>query len=175
MSSKNQNTIIAFDGHDGSGKTSLSKELAALWTGIYVRPFGGITGRMLIESFEHKNFNLTFEIGLNAIRETENLYSNSLLVFDRHWMTVLSLLPKELRLKWSIYPPTVLCWTDLQTTKSRLVKRNEQQFDDKYHQYYIDKYPQLVGTQNLLKIDTGRNDFKSCLNQINEWKTNLKI
>jgi len=171
----NKNKIIVLDGHDGSGKTTLSKMLAAHINGIYVRPFGGKNGKVLIESAEKKEYELTIQIGIDSIQQIYNQHTNQTLVFDRHWMTVLSLLPEQLWKKWTIYPPTILCWANLQTTKKRLHQRMEQKFDDEYHQSYLNIYKNLVSHHNSLIIDTNRESIQDSLNTINQWLNNNNI
>ena len=60
---KNGNLHIVFDGHDGTGKTTLSQQVADYCGGIYVRPFGGQMGLDLIEAYENKDHQLTIQKG----------------------------------------------------------------------------------------------------------------
>ena len=169
------NTILAFDGHDGSGKTTLCKAIAEQLGGIYVRPFGGSNGIDLIEAADDKDYLSVLKIGLNSIKEVEKNYSNSILVFDRHWMTVLSLVPEEYWKKWEEYPPTILCWADLSTTKERLATRIEKKFDDEYHKYYLKRYVALKDFKQSKLINTGENNIQSCLNEISLWMATNEI
>ena len=169
------NTILAFDGHDGSGKTTLSKMMAERLDAKYVRPFGGENGINLIRAAEDKDYPMTLEIGMNSIREIEESYNDSVLVFDRHWMTVLSLVPRSYWPEWSVFPPTVLCWADLETTKSRLALRDEEKFDDDYHSFYLKKYVDLKEYRSSELINTGENDIQSCIKKIEQWLKKIKI
>ncbi|HZH71409.1 MAG TPA: hypothetical protein VFD91_02860 [Mariniphaga sp.] len=52
---KNGNLHIVFDGHDGTGKSTLSQLTANYCGGIYVRPFGGQEDLNLIKASEDKD------------------------------------------------------------------------------------------------------------------------
>lgn len=169
------NTILAFDGHDGSGKTTLCKIIAEQLGGVYVRPFGGNNGINLIEAADNEDYLSVLKIGMDSIREAEKDYTDSILVFDRHWMTVLSLVPEPYWEKWKDFPPAILCWADLTTTKERLCTRDEAQFDDDYHSYYLNRYVALSNYKQSKLIDTGENNIQSCLKQIRIWMDTIKI
>ncbi len=146
--------IIALDGHDGVGKTTLAKRLAETNCGIYVRPFGGSTGIKLIQAAEAKSYEKVIEIGKNAIeKETESEHAKPL-IFDRHWITVLSLLPKQYWKCWPKPVHTFLCSADLETIKSRIAPRKEKKFDDNYHSHYLHTYIQIAKECNCVVIDT---------------------
>ena len=63
------NSIIALDGHDGVGKTTLAKALSDQLNGVYIRPFGGKVGIDLIEAAEAKAYEKVITIGKQAIEE----------------------------------------------------------------------------------------------------------
>jgi thymidylate kinase len=166
---KNGNLHIVFDGHDGTGKTTLSQQVADYCGGIYVRPFGGQMGLDLIEAYENKDHQLTIELGFKAIERIDSQYQNSILVFDRHWMTVLSLLEPNY---WSILvntPPTILCWADLQNTKNRLSSRPEKQYSDEYHTMYLNIYKTLAASFGAFVLDTSNKTLEDSFTIIKNW------
>ncbi len=172
---KDNYIIIALDGHDGSGKTTLCKLLAASLGGTYVRPFTVEYGESLIRSAEMKNYHETISIGEEAIREACNNHEGGLLIMDRHWMTVLSLLPKVWHSRWYMFPPVILCWCDLHTTKQRIASRNEEKFSDNYHSYYLETYKKLAHFYDVPVIDTGNNSINTSIFEIINWLKNNKI
>ncbi len=172
---KNGNHHIVFDGHDGTGKSTLSQLIANYCGGTYVRPFGGQDGLNLIKAYENKDYLLTLNIGFNAIEKIDKQYRNSTLIFDRHWMTVLSLVePKHWSL-WNHKPPTILCWTDLQNTKNRLSNRTEKQYSDKYHTKYLEIYKALATNFGCFILDTSNRTVNDSLNIIKDWLQNNNI
>ncbi|MBK6699592.1 MAG: hypothetical protein IPG55_06760 [Saprospiraceae bacterium] len=164
----NGNSLIAFDGHDGSGKTTLSKMFAEKTDTIYVRPFSGDMGTRLLELAEKKDFDSVSKFGADIINNIYARYKNEILVFDRHWMTVFSLLPEKYWYNevWLPLPKTILCYVDLRTTLSRLKNRMEEEFDRDYHNNYLAIYMKLG---SYFKVDVLRTDqfgISECLNKI---------
>ncbi len=167
----NGNKIIAFDGHDGSGKTTLSKMFAEKIDAIYVRPFSGDMGTRLLELAEKKDYDSVSKFGSDTIQNIYTRYKNETLVFDRHWMTVFSLIPEKYwdDEAWSPLPKTILCYVDLETTLSRLKNRMEEEFDRDYHNNYLTIYMKLA---NHFKVDVLRTDqyeISECLNKITDF------
>jgi len=172
---ENNNVTVAFDGHDGAGKTTLAKLLVSEIDGVFVRPFANNNGVSLIDAFEKGDNNFTMQLGRSLIQDVYNNHSKKTLVFDRHWMTVLSLIDEKYWANWSYFPQTILCWADLKTTKERLNIRAERKYDESYHKYYLGIYKKLAEKFNILVIDTSNMSTPHCLNKIISWVNDKKI
>jgi thymidylate kinase len=168
---KSNNLILAIDGHDGSGKTTLAKLLAEKVNGIYVRPFAEDAGVKLIEYFEKKEYEKVSLFGREMIRQHDELYDNEILIYDRHWMTVFSLLPESYWNEriWHPLPPTTLCFSDLENSLTRLRKRMEKSYEESYHTYYLDLYKKLATRFGANILRTDEHTIEACLKELMEW------
>ena len=130
--------IIVLDGHDGAGKTTLARLAAATLGGTYVKPFDSTLGDMIAWLCEEQGFELADELSRASIRKIMEEHTESpLLIFDRHWLSMFTLFPVKLRASWFTLPTTILCWTDLETTKARLSTRGEDPGNDAEHEHFI--------------------------------------
>lgn len=146
--------LLAIDGHDGSGKTTLAKLVAKELGGQYVHPFYGQLGDYISWTFRTKRFELTDLVSRSALEHAiEQNSDEQLLVFDRHWMSMFTVLPEEYHNNWMPLPATVLCWTDLQTTILRLVERGEDPSGEK-HEFYINAYKGMAIKYEVPIINT---------------------
>ncbi len=163
--------MLALDGHDGSGKTTLSKLLAEKIGGVYIRPFAGDAGIELIQHFEKKDYKKVSLFGYEMIKRHYDSYNNEILVYDRHWMTVFSLLPETYWSDklWNPLPATTLCFSDLKGTLTRLKKRTEKSYEESYHAYYVDLYSKLAKKYHANILRTDVQDIETCLNKLIEW------
>ena len=159
------------DGHDGSGKTTLAKLLSEKINGIYVRPFAGAAGMELIEHFEKKDYKQVSAFGKEMIDQHYRMYENEILVYDRHWMTVFSLLPETYwnDKKWHPLPATTLCFADLEHSLARLKKRTEKSYEESYHRYYLDLYMKLAKHVGANILRTDQHPIDECLKQLITW------
>jgi energy-coupling factor transporter ATP-binding protein EcfA2 len=166
--SQNGNRIVAIDGHDGSGKTTLSKMLAEKIGAVYVRPFGGEKGHAIIESANKKEYDRVSEIGIEQIRKLDLEYRDEMLIFDRHWMTIFSLIPERYWEKdgWFPLPFTILCYSGLEQTFSRLAERKEEKFNEKYHLDYLDIYLRLSNRFNIPVIRTDNDTVEESFSRL---------
>ena len=167
--------IIALDGHDGSGKTTLAKLLADETGGRYLRPFGGEAGVELLNYAEKKEYNKLSLFGITQINKVISGYSNELLICDRHWLTVFSLLPEEYwdDSAWLPLPPTVLCFAGLDTTLARLGERKEEEYDLDYHSYYLEVYLKLGKKFNTELLRTDQYNTGESLSQLIHWYNSI--
>ncbi|MBS0028074.1 hypothetical protein ACTJJ0_06580 [Chitinophaga sp. 22321] len=174
MSNTQGPLILAIDGHDGAGKTTMATLLAQETGGTYLRPFGGKTGAALIDSAEKKDFQRVADLGKAAINALlqENKHQE-ILVFDRHWMTIFTLIPSSFWKDWLPVPPTTLCYADIDTTLQRLGERTEEKYTTAYHTAYQEQYLS-IGKQfgaNILRTD--QYSREECLARLLDWATNL--
>lgn len=134
--------ILGLDGHDGAGKTTLAKLLAQRLRGQYVRPFGGSWGAELMRAHE-RSHELTIDTGMAALQAAiAGADPDRIIILDRSWMTVASLVPADVfEQRWSLWLPTILCWSDLPTTLARLDLRNDEASEsEQYHRHYLSSY-----------------------------------
>lgn len=161
--------LFVLDGHDGTGKTTLAKRLANELNFDYARPFSGNIGEFLLWLAEVEDYAFLIEYGKRVIVRTIANCTGQGVVFDRHWMTVLSLIPEE---KWDIWgqiPPTTLCWVDLPTTKKRLGMRSEISEEDSVHSHYIKIYQRLASHFGCQVLDTSQITEQAALDELLYW------
>lgn len=150
---------IVLDGHDGAGKTTLAMLVAREINAKYVKPFADTLGDLIAWSFRRKQFDLTNTIALAAIEKIIDENSDEeVLVFDRHWLSMFTVLPKEYHEQWKPLPFTVLCWADEETTRRRLAEKGEKESLSNTR-YYCELYKELAREYGVPVIDT----TKSCI------------
>lgn len=136
--------ILVLDGHDASGKTTLAARLAAELGARHLRPFAGAVGRQFTSAANQGNFDAAAAIAHRAVEDSLAAATSNVVIFDRHWMTVFSMLPEAYWHDWKPLPPTILCWADLATTLDRLQGRTQSEADDFDHPHYLTVYWQLA-------------------------------
>lgn len=161
--------LLAIDGHDGAGKTTLARRLAVQIGGVYVRPFGGPNGRKLLELADSGAVDHANEEALAMVRDAINSVDARIKVFDRHWMTVFTLVPERLWATWFPLPPTTLCFSDLETTHSRLDYRDEASQTASWHEHYLVAYSALAARFNTNVIRTDVFGEDQALAQATAW------
>jgi hypothetical protein len=117
--------LIAIDGHDGAGKTTLATALAERVGALYVRPFGGARGDQMVEAWRSNRPDEVLRIGEDTLGEVlAGARDGQRLVLDRGWLTVATLVPRQSFAEaWRLWLPTALIWCDEQTTRARLRQR----------------------------------------------------
>jgi thymidylate kinase len=147
--------IVILDGHDGAGKSSVCALLANRLGGHVIKPFNNSLGDLIGWLWGSKRFAQAEETALAAIeRELELAPPEGLLFFDRHWLSMFTVLPEEYFGRWEPRPFTVLCWTDLPTTLARLKARGEAEGDIAEHQHYLARYAELARRFGVPIVDT---------------------
>ena len=80
--------IVALDGHDGAGKSTLATALAARLGGTAVRPYAGAVGKHLLKTGERRDVAGLVQTGSAAINAAISCVRGSgPIVLDRAWMT----------------------------------------------------------------------------------------
>jgi thymidylate kinase len=147
-----QRFILALDGHDGSGKTSIAAGVAARLNANVVKPFNAGLGDYIAHLWGASRYAEADRAARFALRLALETEGN--LVFDRHWMTMATVLPAKYLEAWRPFPTTVLCWTDLSTTLERLARRGEDIGDVGYHRHYIPKYLRIAHQTGVSVVET---------------------
>ncbi|MCK9495591.1 MAG: hypothetical protein M0R75_08855 [Dehalococcoidia bacterium] len=151
--------ILVIDGHDGAGKTSIAQRLDPEY-GRYVKPFGGTLGDHIawLAGKARTSDERWAEVDATARAAVESVLEQHAdaerLIFDRHWLSMFTLLPEAYRLAWYPVPHTVLCWTSLDVTLHRLDRRGEALGDVAAHRHYIEAYADLAARYRVPVVDT---------------------
>ena len=149
--------ILVIDGVDGSGKTSIANALALRLNGRYVKAFGGDTGRRIRVLNESGRKAEAEAIARQAARETVSRNSDaSLLIFDRHWLSILAFISEEFAPNWQPHPPTVLLWASLETLQRRLQARATMAEEIDSIAHHARRYDLLAAQYDLPRLDTSR-------------------
>jgi len=141
---KNDRVILALDGHDGAGKTTLGRRLAEALEVPYLRPFGGAGGQRLLADSAGGRFADVSCAAREMVGTALTSVHAPVVVFDRHWMTAFTLVDETWWDAWFPLPPTLLCWADLATTLQRLTRRHETPADVSAHAHYVAVYRALA-------------------------------
>ncbi|HRE83550.1 MAG TPA: hypothetical protein PLN52_21070 [Opitutaceae bacterium] len=158
---------IALDGHDAVGKTTFAKRLAIALGGTYVRPFGPPLGEALLLAQKSHQEEEIVKLGIQGIRGVARCASdNDLLVFDRCWITVLTLLSTSARKEFPREIPTIVCWANLSTTIDRLRARGEDVGLVESHEMYIKIYLELANEYGCPIVDTSLKSLDSAFAEV---------
>jgi Thymidylate kinase len=153
--------VFVLDGHDGAGKTTLAELLAERTGARMIRPFDGKLGKLIAWAWGRGEFELADTIARAAVRKELALNEDaSALVFDRHWLSLYSVLPRSFHAAWRPLPPSVLCWSDVETTCRRLAERGEPIGDVRTHEHYCAVYRELAAEHGVPVVDTSRLDVE---------------
>ena len=144
MSKTFEPTVLVLDGHDAAGKTTLATMLAKSVGGVHIRPFAGDVGERLVRCVDEGEMLQAADLAQRAIKNALCNVDAPVLVFDRHWMTVFSLLPESYWSAWQPLPPTTLCWADLKSTLTRLRCRTVDETHSYDHRHFLEMYQKLA-------------------------------
>lgn len=161
--------VLALDGHDGSGKTTLARRLAAELDAEYVRPFSGPVGPRLLQEAAAGRGDVVSRLGLEAVQRALAAATRPVAVCDRHWMTIFTLVPEPEWQRWMPLPPTLLCWSALDVTLSRLSTREEADEPLEEHVMYIEKYRKLGEWFGAAVVRTDLFDEEQSFAQAMRW------
>jgi thymidylate kinase len=155
---------IAVEGYDAVGKTTLSRRIAELRCGLYIRTYGevGAKVRRLHEAGHLLEAN---QIALNAAADHVRRAPPDIpLIFDRHWMTIIAFTSTRYLDLWLPRPQTVLCVCDPEIIEARLKARGEDCVLEKVA-HYSQRFDQIAKTLSVPLIDTGRLDTENALDR----------
>jgi thymidylate kinase len=137
-------SIIAFDGHDGCGKSTLAAAVADRLGGCVVKPFGDTLGDHIAWLWRHERFEEADALARASVDRVTHTTAIRPLVFDRHWATMFSVLPDRFRERWQPLPVTVICRADTPVVMARLAERGEPAGDAGQHDYFDKVYVGLA-------------------------------
>lgn len=158
---------IVFDGHDCSGKSTLAKLFVEINSNaVYVRPFEKNIGELFWWLYTKKEYELANNLALNSVKKAEEQNIGKLLVFDRHWLTLFSILPQDYWSAWYPLPETILCWANHFNTSIRMKERGEQEPYDGYNEYYCNYYNKLAKQFGIKVLDTSDKTQEVALREI---------
>jgi thymidylate kinase len=149
--------VIVLDGYDGSGKTTLAKRLATdLPGGRYLKSFTGTLGNLIWWLLDQQRLDLVDLISRTA---GEQMYAvnqdASYLIFDRHWLTLFTILTEEYYQNWEPLPTTFHCTAQINVITERLQERGEKtERSIEEHQFFLDKFSAIAQQYNLTTVDT---------------------
>ena len=146
--------IIAIDGHDASGKTSICKRISELLGYKYIKPFSNSLGDLIAWLITCKNYELANQIALSAIDKALKDNPESNLIFDRHWICMFTLIPDNLKREWKDVPFSILCWANPEITLKRLQERNAIGMNKWDDHYFCQKYLEIGAQYHIPVVDT---------------------
>jgi adenylate kinase family enzyme len=163
--------ILVIDGHDGSGKTTLAQTLARDLGATHIRPFSGEQGASILATAEAGQVDEANRIAREMVDTALDSAPTSILVMDRQWMTMFTLLPERLWQHWLPLPPTLLCFCSLSTTLSRLAERSEAQAPRTWHETYLKRYQDLARQFEVPLLRTDRLSRHAALQHAVAWSS----
>jgi thymidylate kinase len=166
--------IVAIDGHDGAGKSTIAALLAERLGGRTVRPFAPPVGSILSSLRNRGQLKAAEETAFKEISKLTAEAGSDLLIFDRHWASLQTMLsmfePYKLSERWYPLPPTILVWTDVHTTRERHLQRGEKPFPRDRDEYYCKSFRQLAADCGLPILDTtNREPIEVVASILSEW------
>ncbi|MEZ8311431.1 hypothetical protein AB6C57_22445 [Vibrio splendidus] len=158
----NSKKIIVIDGYDGTGKTTLSQNLATALGGKYIKPFlqSGIYIRRLHEKGYFREAHLLASISIEESLKEE--YVGNFAIIDRHWLSMSVFAGEDGSEIYEPRPLTIMCDAEIKTIEKRLLERGEELIGDNQLSF-INKYRYLANRNNIPIIRTDTNSESESL------------
>lgn len=154
--------LVVFDGHDGAGKSTLAARCAKLVGGIVVKPFGDTLGDHIAWLWGSGRFAEADSLARSSVERIVARGHTQPLVFDRHWVTMFSVLPETYWSSWHPLPRTVVCHASPEVTMARLVARGEPPLSYEHHDHFDRIYRSLGESCGALVLDTSTDNIDTC-------------
>lgn len=161
--------LLVIDGHDGSGKTTLSSRLARSLGGIHVQPYSRPVGQQFARLIERREFELASELARRAVDQVLANSDAPVVICDRHWMTAFSVLPETYWSAWQSLPPTALCWANLETTIARLDLRGKPDEELWDHKHFLTSYWELGQRFGAYLVHTDNRTLDDSFTDLRTW------
>jgi len=149
--------VLAVEGLDASGKTSIARAVAEELEGTYVKPYVGTVGTLLNWLHLRGEEALVNDIGRAEVARLMEVYAEArCIVFDRHWLSILSVISSHYSDSWFPPPPTIVCVADAATTEERLRRRATPAAERRDTARYGRRFRELAQQFALPTLDTSR-------------------
>lgn len=145
---------LVLDGLDGSGKSSIAREVARRIGATVLNPFGGQIGGLMVLLAGRGEHALADAVAHAAVALALRHAPDGPVVFDRHWFTASQLLSPTYRAGWAPYPRTIMCWADRPTTVARMIARGDVHAREHMSVERVETYRRLAEELSLPLLDT---------------------
>ena len=147
--------VVVIDGVDGAGKTAISDALAHRLGGRCVKAFGGDTG-LRIRALNESGAKAEAEaLARAAVHRTIAQNKDArLLVFDRHWLSILAYVSADFAPNWRPFPATVLLWATTQVLHARLLARGTPDAELERVAGYARRYDEIAARYEVPRLET---------------------
>ena len=147
--------ILVIEGVDGSGKTSIADTLALRLGARCVKPFGGETGSRIRALNESGEKGAAERLARHAAHETALRNADArLLIYDRHWLSILAYISDIFAPNWRPYPPTLLLYASPEKVQERLRARGTPREELRRIAHYADRLDVLAARFHVPRLDT---------------------
>ena len=147
--------VLVIEGVDGSGKSSVAGSLASRLSARYVKPFDGEAGARIRAFNESGKQEAAERLARHVVQETMIRNADaSLLIFDRHWLSILAYISERFAPFWQPYPPTVLLCASPERLQQRLLARRTPPEELTRLAHYAHRLDVLAAQFHVPRLDT---------------------
>jgi len=146
--------VLAVDGLDGSGKSTVARHVAAALGATVLDPFAGRIGALMVHLARLGQHDRADAVAHDAVALAMAEAPPGPVVFDRHWFTASQLLSSAYRAGWEPRPFSVMTWADRPTTLARLAARGVPDAEAQMTEDRIDTYRRLATELDVALLDT---------------------